>query len=1335
MLFSISPLRFVRGLPVVLFALMLVSTPAALAAFGLVTTATYYEVDCGSTPSLVFRIRSTGATDTSTTSPGDISSLKYNGVEYQDQSRGSQINSGFDWIYNDSAAVAVTAETVGTDYIKITVVCGDPAGSKLLTHYYIVHKGEPRIYMATYFTAEPEGQALCRYILRLPSSNLDYPFNVYDHTPRPSDIRNNTGAVESGDVFGMSDGTTRSKHYSGMRLRDWSYIGATNTQAAPTVGCWVVRDNSEGGSGGPFYRSLINQCGTDNEITYIVNYGEGQTEAFRPGILNGYTLVFTNGSAPGAVDTSFFADMGLVGYIAPAGRGTVSGAGITNRDTNFDYTVALSNATAQYSGTADALTGAFTISGVIPGAYTLTIFKNELAVYTTSVNVTAGATTALAAIAISADPAGVIPIFRIGAWDGTPTEFLYGDKVTWMHPSDVRITGNSGTAAWNPGTYVVGASSPGTGIPCYQWKDVNGSQSVQFTLTAAQLVSSTVRIGITTAYAGGRPNISVNSWSNTKLPSPSSQPSSRTLTVGTYRGNNATYSFTVPASALVAGTNTLTFNPISGSSGTTYLSPGYSIDCIEFTQTSATRALPAAPTNLTGSANAATHTVNLTWNAVSSATSYNVFRSTSASGDFTRIASGLTATAYADSDNTDPSTYYYRVTAENTSGAGLPASTAVALTPISVTWTGATSATWDTATANWKLTDAGTATTYADGDTVNFDDSTSATTVSLAATVAPFAVLVPATGNYTFNGAGGLAGTATVSKSGAGTLTVNNVNTGTGDWKIHAGTLALGAIGATSGSLGSGAVQLDDGATFRMAAGGTNFPSNPIALSAGASATLSSASATNGFGGSVSGSSAANLTLAGALSFNKSGVAQLGGLAGSLAIPSGSSLRFSSTSGANGNGGAGTAFVVNGTLNSRNSAGGGGIVLGSLAGSGNVTGQTNSPVGSTTFFIGARGGDTTFSGVISNSTNGTVALTKQGAGSLTLAGANTYTGATTVSAGSLYVTGSLAATAVSVASGATFGGPGSLGGNLSLATGSRLALGVGSGATKGPAVSGTATLTGSITVVPAFVGGALAPGTYTLLTYSGTLGGSPSFAWSDDSGSGYTASFDTATAGVVKITLSETTPTAPAGLTATAGNAEVSLLWNSVTSASSYTVLRSTTSGSGYTTVATGVTGTTFTDAGLANGTTYFYVVKAVNTAGTSTASAEASATPLSDLQAWRQSYFGTTANSGTAADTADPDGDGVSNLLEYATGSDPTLTSSPPDQLSVSGSYLQLTFPRIADPALTYTVSASADLASWTGIWSSTGPSNTAGSVSVFDTVPFSASAHRFLRLDVTAP
>jgi fibronectin type 3 domain-containing protein len=89
-----------------------------------------------------------------------------------------------------------------------------------------------------------------------------------------------------------------------------------------------------------------------------------------------------------------------------------------------------------------------------------------------------------------------------------------------------------------------------------------------------------------------------------------------------------------------------------------------------------------------------------------------------------------------------------------------------------------------------------------------------------------------------------------------------------------------------------------------------------------------------------------------------------------------------------------------------------------------------------------------------------------------------------------------------------------------------------------------------------------------------------------------------------------TPPPAPANLTATAGNAQVTLSWSASSGATSYNVLRSTTQGASYGSIATGVTATTYTDTGRSNGTTYYYVVQAVNSAGPSPNSNEASATP-----------------------------------------------------------------------------------------------------------------------------
>ncbi|MET0266009.1 MAG: rhamnogalacturonan lyase B N-terminal domain-containing protein [Duganella sp.] len=532
---------------------------AAADSFGLTQDANFYTVDTGA--GLVFKIRRTD-NGVSTQSAGDIASMIYNGVQYQDQSRGTQLNSGFDYLYNNVSAVAVSATTIGADTIKITVQAGD------LTHYYLARRGDANIYMGTYFTTEPSTLGLARFIVRVPIAALP-------NGPIESDLRGTSGAIESGDVFGLPNGQTRSKHYSNMRLKDWRHIGATG----PGVGLWIVRDNHEGGSGGPFYRSLLNQAtATNQEITYIINYGEAQTEAFRPGILNTYTLTFTNGAAPGAIDTSWFGGVGMLGYIPASGRGGVAGVGIANRDSNYPYTVGFANATAQYYADANPSTGYFNSSGMIPGTYTMTVYKNELAVDTRTVTVNAGATTTLNTVTIANDPSSVTPKWRIGDWDGTPKEFINGSRLTTMHPQDVRMS------PWTVPDYIIGTSTPATGFPAYQWKDINGNLVIRFNLQQNEIRAYTLRAGITVGFSGGRPKIAVNNWSSANPAAPT-QPKTRTLTVGTYRGNNTILSFNIPASELVVGQNTLTLTAISGSGAAQYLSAGYAWDAVDLIPT------------------------------------------------------------------------------------------------------------------------------------------------------------------------------------------------------------------------------------------------------------------------------------------------------------------------------------------------------------------------------------------------------------------------------------------------------------------------------------------------------------------------------------------------------------------------------------------------------------------------------------------------------------------------------------------------------------------------------------------------------------------------------
>lgn len=87
------------------------------------------------------------------------------------------------------------------------------------------------------------------------------------------------------------------------------------------------------------------------------------------------------------------------------------------------------------------------------------------------------------------------------------------------------------------------------------------------------------------------------------------------------------------------------------------------------------------------------------------------------------------------------------------------------------------------------------------------------------------------------------------------------------------------------------------------------------------------------------------------------------------------------------------------------------------------------------------------------------------------------------------------------------------------------------------------------------------------------------------------------------------TPSIPSGLSATAGSTQVVLNWSISGGATGYNVKCSTTNGGPYLTIAS-PTATSYTNTGLVNGTTYYYVVSAVNAFGESSNSVQVSATP-----------------------------------------------------------------------------------------------------------------------------
>jgi hypothetical protein len=160
------------------------------------------------------------------------------------------------------------------------------------------------------------------------------------------------------------------------------------------------------------------------------------------------------------------------------------------------------------------------------------------------------------------------------------------------------------------------------------------------------------------------------------------------------------------------------------------------------------------------------------------------------------------------------------------------------------------------------------------------------------------------------------------------------------------------------------------------------------------------------------------------------------------------------------------------------------------------------------------------------------------------------------------------------------------------------------------AVVGSLTLGGTNNIS---AGSGFTNGTYTLMTYTGTLSGNVPALGSAPANFNY--SFDTGTAGQIKLVVAGLAPPAPAHLSASATNLQIRLNWYSVGGANTYNLKRGTASGGPYPTIFSGLTATNYADANVTNAVNYFYVVTAVSAGVESTNSLQAGAIPLPSNQ------------------------------------------------------------------------------------------------------------------------
>ncbi len=1064
----------------------LAATSRAFGAFGVTSSAGNYVVDTGA--GLVFRVSQ---------SSGDINSIQYNGVEYQSTSKNSQIASGL------GTSTTVTATNINNQYVKVTIQTS-PSNTVVssLTHYLIVTNGLNTIFMATYTTAEPAVGEL-RWITRLQSSKIG-------NGPIPSDTRGNTGAIESSDVFGMADGTTRSKYYGDAATRgkdramDLTYCGATGSG----IGVWMIFGNRESSSGGPFFRDIENQDGGDQEIYNYMNSGHNQTEAYRVnGVLHGpYALVFTGGGLPPyPMDFSWMdnAPLNLLGYVPRSGRGAVKGT-VTGIPAGFQAVVGFANSNAQYWATV-ASNGNYLTPLMKTGAYNAVLYKGELGVATSTVTVTAGATNTLNLTSAEVEP---ITVWRIGEWDGTPNGFMNATNILafalpnfiTMHPSDVRMS------QWYPKTFTVGAD-PVSAFPAIQMRGTNSPTTIRFVLNAGQIATYTLRIGATCAYNNGRPDVVING-NDRGFPGPSSQPSSRSFTIGTYRGNNVTWTWSIPSSTLVVGTNTLTISPVSGNTDLgPFLSAGWVYDAIDLIVPNSTNVVPpAAPSGLTATA-VGPGQINLAWtDNATNETNFLIERAPDAT-NFTQIAA-VTAntTNYSDTGLAPLTPYYYRVRASNAAGFSPYSNTNNATTPpasASLIWRGdGISNLWDLGiSSNWW--NGAARTVFTDGVNVLFDDTGSATpAVNVTGTLLPSAITVNAGQNYTFIGSGSISGGVAMVKAGSGLLTLGSANAFTGGLVLSNGAVALSNNTAAAGS---GTISLAGGALTLNSSGGPATYANPILVA-------STGTINSGVGANNNQASSGPWSGSGSVYVNINGTftvtTNMSGFAGGILLGPGGTFRFNNTVNFNFGSAAATFDLGAGNASMVNRNGNITIQLGALFGGPGTTlsGRSSGTGGSgSTYVIGGNDSSSDFNGAIKDGGDA-VSIIKRGAGTLRLNGTNTYTGATIVSNGALLVNGSLGTSAVTVVSGATFGGAGNCVGPVTVNAGGILAPGddvgtlgiqsnlvAGSGAvfvfdlgTNSDLVAVGQNLTVGGTLVIADAGG-FGAGSYPLFTYSGTL--------------------------------------------------------------------------------------------------------------------------------------------------------------------------------------------------------------------------------------------------------
>ena len=374
--------------------------------------------------------------------------------------------------------------------------------------------------------------------------------------------------------------------------------------------------------------------------------------------------------------------------------------------------------------------------------------------------------------------------------------------------------------------------------------------------------------------------------------------------------------------------------------------------------------------------------------------------------------------------------------------------------PATLTWTGATSAIWDTTTANnWT---GATPNTFGSNDAVIIDDSSAVTNIAIPVPVTPRSTTVNNSIRAITIG-GGING-GSLAKSGTNTLTLGGANSLPGGITLNAGTIMLANEDANNAGLGTGIVTMnggvitmrDDHATYN------NFNAN-LAVPAGATARLNADSRVDMFG---------TLTGAGTLNFhvpdNRTTLftnwSAFTGTINVLTDGNGGDLRMGSNYAFPGfpHAAVNLADKVTAYYDGILAEGAGTTIeIGELSGTaqavllGGATGGR-----AITYRVGGKNTSASYAGSIGERNTGTAtSYVKTGSGTWTLGGTGSWNGGITVEQGALVITGSiscasttnvaaatslkltggtLATDSVNVEIGSGFGGHGTLTGDLNV---------------------------------------------------------------------------------------------------------------------------------------------------------------------------------------------------------------------------------------------------------------------------------------------------------------